>query len=139
VRLAIARTAATPVISDDRGDRQVGNHIKFTEEVDLFNVNSDSVALVDTLGANAGESLNLAMEGVWSAATNVRRAGGSADNTAISTAISVNDIKYVVNQLNRQSAMKFFSEPKAPHPSTRRRCASLISAFVTWTLRTSGR
>lgn len=107
----IARTAVTPVISDVTvAVAKYGNHIKFSENIDLFNVNSDSVALVDTLGANAGESLNLTMEGVFSGAANSRLAGASADATAISTAISVNDIKYVVNQLNRQSAMKFFAE-----------------------------
>lgn len=106
-----ARTAVTPVISDVTvAIAKYGNHIKFTEHIDLFNVNSDSAALVDTLGANAGESLNLAMEAAFNTGSQSRITGASADPTAASTVITAADIKYVVNQLNRQSAMKFFAE-----------------------------
>lgn len=104
----IARTAVTPSISDVTvAIAKYGNHIKFTEELDLFNVNSKSVQLMDTLGANAGESLNLIMESVFNAATNVRYSGGQASASSVTTAITLNDIKYTVNQLNRESAMKF--------------------------------
>jgi N4-gp56 family major capsid protein len=104
----IARTAVTPAISDITvAIAKYGAHIKFTEELDLFNVNSKSVQLMDTLGANAGESLNLLMETAFNAAANVRYSGGQASQSSTTTAISLNDIKYTVNQLNRESAMKF--------------------------------
>jgi N4-gp56 family major capsid protein len=104
----IARTAVTPAISDVTvAIAKYGNHIKFSEELDLFNVNSKSVQLMDTLGANAGESMNLIMEGVYNAATNIRYSGNQGSASSVTTVISLNDIKYVVNQLNRESAMKF--------------------------------
>jgi hypothetical protein len=46
-----------------------GNAISLTEEIDLFNVNSNSLALMDTMGANAGESLNTLMRDVFNGAT----------------------------------------------------------------------
>ena len=86
-----------------------GNWILVTEELDLFNVNTRAAQLLDTLGANSGESLNILARDVFDAATNVRYAGTATANTNVVTAISLNDIKYTVNQLNRQSAMKFTS------------------------------
>jgi hypothetical protein len=49
-----------------------------TEEVDLFNVNTRSARLLDTLGANAGESLNTIAKAEYdNATTNVRYCNGS--------------------------------------------------------------
>lgn len=88
-----------------------GNALLLSEEIDLYQMNLRAMRFMDTLGANAGESLNVLMESVYSGFTNVRYsngavAGGTAD-TNVTSAISVNDIKYAVNQLNRKSAMQF--------------------------------
>lgn len=88
-----------------------GNAISLTEEVDLVQVNARAARFMDTLGANAGESLNGLMQtGILAGQTStmVRLAGGVATTTSIATSISANDIKYVVNLLNRQSAMKMY-------------------------------
>jgi N4-gp56 family major capsid protein len=85
-----------------------GNYLITTEEIDLYNVNSKSAQLMDTLGANAGESLNVLMKGAFSAgASTIRYAGGAANDSAVAAAITLNDIKYSVNQLNVNSAMTF--------------------------------
>ena len=88
-----------------------GNAILLSEEVDLFNVNTKAAKLLDTLGANAGESLNSLMFTTYQAATQVRysngAAGGAASVSNISAAISVGDIKYAVNLLNEQSARTY--------------------------------
>lgn len=105
----LGRDLVQPTITDvTEAMLKYGNAIGVTEEVDLYNVNSKSAQLMDTLGANAGESLNTLMSNVFSAgATNIRYASGAASNSATVNTISANDIKYVVNQLNRNSAMNF--------------------------------
>lgn len=111
------RTSVRPTITDvTAAIQKFGNAINVTEEIDLFNVNSNSAALMDTLGANAGESLNTLMRDQFTngATTIVRNTpNGNAGTAAAATyssvanSIALNDIKNVVNQLNRNSAMKF--------------------------------
>lgn len=94
-----------------------GNAILVSEEIDLFNVNTKAAKLLDTLGANAGESLNSLMFSVYQGATLTRQStgavGGGALGTgagsSVSATISVGDIKYAVNQLNANSAKLFTS------------------------------
>lgn len=108
------RTSVTPTITDVTvAIAKYGNAINLTEEVDLFNVNSNSAALMDTLGANAGESLNTLMRDVFNATTTLVRYGvnsagaPAASYSSVAGSISVNDIKWSVNRLNRNSAMRF--------------------------------
>jgi len=86
-----------------------GNAIQLTEEVDLLQVNVKAARLLETLGANAGESLNELMIDEYQTVTttSLRQAGGVASVGAIVTAISSNDIKWCVNRVNRNSGMKF--------------------------------
>ena len=105
----MGRSLVQPTITDvTEAVLKYGNAIGVTEEVDLYNVNSKSAQLMDTLGANAGESLNKLMSTVFSAgASNYRFASGAADDSAVVQPVTANDIKYCVNQLNRNSAMTF--------------------------------
>lgn len=88
-----------------------GNAVLLTEEIDLQQMNLRAARFLDMLGANAGESLNRLMYDVYNAATLIRYsnglAGGAAADTAVSAAISLTDIKYAVNTLNRNSALSF--------------------------------
>ena len=88
-----------------------GNAIILTEEIDLFNVNTKAVKLLDTLGANAGESLNSLMFSVYQGATQIRYsngvAGGAASVSAVSASISVGDIKSAVNYINEGAGRTF--------------------------------
>lgn len=110
------RDSVRPTITDVTvAIAKYGNVINVSEEIDLFNVNSTTTALMDTLGANAGESLNYQMAAVFQGATDIVRLGGTdtagappaTSVSSISKAITLNDIKFVVNRLNRNSAMKF--------------------------------
>jgi N4-gp56 family major capsid protein len=107
----LGRSAVNPTITDITvAMAKYGNAILTTEEVDLYNVNSKTAQLMETLGANAGESLNVLMRDVFdSGATQLRYAGGVADASSITAAMTANDIKYAVNLLNRNSAMTFTS------------------------------
>ena len=88
-----------------------GNAILVTEEIDLLNVNTKAAKLLDTLGANAGESLNSLMFTAYQGATNARFsnnvAGGAASVSFIASAITVGDIKYAVNKLNSNAARTY--------------------------------
>jgi len=107
----VGRTAVEASITDvTKAIAKYGNAIITTEEVDLFNVNSNTMSLMDTLGANAGESLNLAMATEFQNATLVRLGAGVASEDLIVTSMSLSDIKYAVNQLNRNSAMRTDAE-----------------------------
>jgi len=104
------RDAVNPTVTRvDAAMAKYGNAITLTEEVDLVQVNARAMRFMDTLGANAGESLNGLMQtAVLAGVSTTRLSGGVATSTAIVTAITANDIKYCVNQLNRNSAMKMF-------------------------------
>lgn len=113
----LGRDAVQPTITDvTQAIAKYGNLILTTEEIDLFNVNSKAAQLMDTLGANAGESLNLLMEaafssGVVSGMTRFSNgsAGGAATISTVTSAITLTDIKFMVNKLNRNSARPFTS------------------------------
>lgn len=104
------RDAVNPTITRiDAAMLKYGNAISLTEEVDLVQVNARAMRFMDTLGANAGESLNeLMIDAVQAGVTTsmTRFGTGVASEGAVTDDITVNDIKYVVNQLNRNSAMK---------------------------------
>jgi len=106
----LGRDAVRPTYTDITATVQkYGNAVLTTEEMDLYQVNSKTVDFVDTLGANAGESLNRLMEVVYAGATTIRYSGSAAPTTTVtvSSAITLNDIKNNVNLLNAGSAMKF--------------------------------
>jgi N4-gp56 family major capsid protein len=112
----LGRNAVQPVVTDITvAIAKYGNLILLTEEVDFFNVNSRSVELADTMGANAGESLNVLIRNEFSNASIVRRSGGQTTDSSIAAAITLNDIKFAVNTLNRNSAMKFTSMGTGSH------------------------
>ena len=106
----LGRSTVKPTITDvTKAIAKYGNALLLTEEVDLFNINSGTMALMETLGANAGESLNGVMRLEFDNATLVRYASGAANKSAVVAEIKANDIKWAVNKLNRNSAMKQFS------------------------------
>ena len=89
--------------------QKFGNAIQLTEEVDLLQVNVKAIRLLDTLGANAGESLNELMIDEYQTvtSTSVRNGAAATTITSITTALTAGDIKWAVNHVNRNSGMKF--------------------------------
>lgn len=106
------RNAVNPTVTRvNVATAKYGNAITLTEEVDLIQPNARAARFLETLGANAGESLNeLAVDAYQAVTTtSIRFSGNVASAGAIVTAIADNDIKYAVNRLNRLSGMKFTS------------------------------
>lgn len=105
----MGRSAATPTITDlTVAIAKYGNFMNYSEELDLFNVNSRAAQLMDNLGENAGGTLNALMRNVHDAETTDRFASGVSNASTTVSAITLNDIRWAVNQLNRNSGMKFF-------------------------------
>jgi N4-gp56 family major capsid protein len=90
-----------------------GQAVLLTEEIDFQQMNLRAARFVDSLGANAGLSLNLLMAAAFSAGTtSIRYATNTAGSTAstdaaVSYSIATTDIKWATNTLNRNSAMLF--------------------------------
>ncbi len=105
------RSTVIPTITDITvASAKYGQAIILTEEVDLFNIDPVTMALMDTLGANAGESLNVLQGNVMKAGTNVEFAGAVANKSAVAREIQAFDIKRCTSSLQRQSAQKFDSD-----------------------------
>lgn len=108
------RSLVTPTYSSVTATAaKYGNAIQVTEEVDLFNVNTRSAKLLDTLGANAGESLNTVCKAEYDNATIIRycanTAGGASTSgkSYVSSKMVTTDLQYAVNQINVNSGMPF--------------------------------
>ena len=104
------RTGVVPSITQlDATMVKYGNPIYITEELDLMSVNARSSKFMDTLGENAGASLNGLMETVFSGSVTAQTRLGNnvATNLLIITAIAANDIKFSHNLINRQGGQKF--------------------------------
>lgn len=108
------RSLVTPTYSSVTATAaKYGNAIQVTEEVDLFNVNTKAARLLDTLGANAGESLNTIAKNEYDNATNARycvnAAGGASTSSKsfVTSKIATTDLQKAVNTLNVNAAMPF--------------------------------
>ena len=101
------RDAVNPTVTRiDTTMAKYGNVITLTEEVDLVQVNARAMRFMDTLGENAGRSLNILQQNaIRTGATSKRYSNGVTSDALAITAIASADIKYVVNQLNRNDAM----------------------------------
>lgn len=106
------RSSVAPTVSNvSVAMAKYGNALVLQEELELQQMNYRSARFLDTLGANAGESLNLLMNTEFSNATQVRYsvgiAGGGANDSAVTSKIMLTDIQWAVNKLDRASAMRF--------------------------------
>ena len=102
------RDSVQPSVTDiTKAVSKYGNYILLNEEVDLVNFNGQADKLTKILGINAGQSLNRLQRNELEDNSTIRQGAGAANDAATTTKLSEADIKYVVNQLNRNSAMKF--------------------------------
>jgi len=107
----VGRTTVNPTIQDiTKAVAKYANGIITTEEVDLFNISPMGMALMETLGANAGESLNSVARLEFDNATQIRYASSAANKSAVVAEMKANDVKWAVNKLQRNSAQKIFSQ-----------------------------
>lgn len=108
----LGRQLVTPTVSNvTKAMAKYGNAIQLTEEIDIYNVNTRAMKFMDTLGANAGESLNALMFTEYQNATLIRycnnAAGGATNLSSVKFTVGLTDIKYAVNQLNTNAGMPF--------------------------------
>lgn len=107
------RALVTPTYSSVTATAaKYGNAIQVTEEVDLLNVNTRTLKLMDTLGANAGESLNTILKTEYDNATNIRAANGAvggatASKSYVISKMILGDIQFAVNKINLNAGMPF--------------------------------
>jgi N4-gp56 family major capsid protein len=88
-----------------------GNHYLLNEEVDLINFQpGQNDKLVETLGINAGQSLNRLQRNELEDNSTLVQAAGAANDGATTSKLTKNDIRNVVNNLERNSAVKFTSK-----------------------------
>jgi len=84
-----------------------GNFVVLNEEVDLYNFPGQFDKILQVIGINAGESLNVLQRNIGEDNATLIRSGGAASDGAVSSAVVVNNIKSAVNTLDKNSAMTF--------------------------------
>lgn len=105
------RTTVRPTYTNiSKAVAKYANGVNATEEIDLFNIDSDTMNLMETLGANAGESLNSVARIEFDTASQLRMASGATTTATIVAEMKASDVKWAVNKLNRNSAMKLFPQ-----------------------------
>lgn len=105
------RASVQPSVTDITDTvSKYGNYILLTEDVDLVNFNGQADKLTEILGINAGQSLNRLQRDEIEDNSTLIQAAGAANDAATTTKLAENDIKNAVNQLNRQSALKFTAQ-----------------------------
>ena len=99
VGLSTSVVTATPA--------KYGNYVIPNEEVMKYNSLSQYDKIVQVLGINAGQSLNYLQRNEAEDNLTTVYAGGAASDGAVNSAITLASIKYVLNQLDRNSALTF--------------------------------
>ncbi len=84
-----------------------GNFVILNEEVDLFNFPGQFDKILQVIGINAGKTLNILQRNIAEDNLTLVYAGGAASDGAVSSTITLDNIKLVVNTLDKQSALTF--------------------------------
>lgn len=84
-----------------------GAHLILSEESDLINFNGQTAELVEVMAVQAGRSLNRLQRNVLEDNVTLKYADGATVDGGVSSPISLSLIRAAVNDLNRNSAMKF--------------------------------
>lgn len=102
------RTGVTPTVNDlTAALLKYGNHIILNEEVVIENFNPVTDKYSEILGINAGQVLNQLQRNELEDNSTVEFGGAITTASTIIAAMVLNDVKQVVNLLNRASALKF--------------------------------
>lgn len=87
--------------------QKYGVVIYLTEEVDLINFTGQTDKLMEILGINAGQSLNRLQRNELEDNSTIEFGGAATTATDVTAKIVANDVKKIVNLLQRNNAMKF--------------------------------
>ena len=91
---------------------QYGSYIKYTDQLDIFDVDNMKAQFTDILGDQAALTADVVIRDVISAGTRVIYAGGATSRATVasgSTLIAANDIKLAVLNLKNARAEKYKS------------------------------
>lgn len=97
---ALSVTAVTATMT------KYGNFVILNEEVDLYNFAGQFDKILQVIGINAGQSLNRLQRDIGEDNATLVYANGTSDG-AVNTIAALNDVKNVINTLDRNSAMTF--------------------------------
>lgn len=97
----ITRISAQPV--------QYGNYVSYTDSFDFFkhDPSPEVLKMNELLARNAAETLDDITKEVLATGTNVLYAGGVSSRAALTSGLTVTDIRKAVNQLKRNKAVPF--------------------------------
>ena len=89
--------------------QQYGNYVSYTDSFDFFkhDPSPEVLKMNELLARNAAETLDDITKDVLAAGTNVLYAGGAASRAAMTSGLTVTDIRKAVNQLKRNKAVPF--------------------------------
>jgi N4-gp56 family major capsid protein len=102
------RTPAALSVSDVTATAsKYGNFVILNEEAELVNFNTQMDKIMEVIGINAGQSLNQLQRNIAEDNLTLVYAGAGTSDGDITSAVTLNDIKQVVNTLDKNSAMTF--------------------------------
>lgn len=111
VTFPVRSTSVRPSITEKTATvAKYGQFMYYTEELELYNYSNTLAELADVFGEAAGRTLNMLQRNEEEDNSSAYYASAVANLAAVNASISRNDIKYVVNWLNRNSAMKYESQ-----------------------------
>lgn len=84
-----------------------GNFVILNEEVEAFVYNAHMDKIMEVIGINAGSTLNVLHRNTLEDNGTMVYAAAAASDGAVASAITLNDIKRVINTLQKQSALTF--------------------------------
>ena len=87
-----------------------GNFVILNEEVDLFNFPGQFDKILQVIGINAGQSLNRLQRDIGEDNATLIYANGTSDGL-VNTKLVLNDIKNVINTIDKNSALTFTPDP----------------------------
>lgn len=98
---ALSVTAVTATIS------KYGNFVVLNEEADLYNYNGQADKIVEIIGINAGQTLNVLQRNIAEDNLTLIQASGDSSDGTTDSKITLNDIKLVINTIDKNSAITF--------------------------------
>ncbi len=97
---ALSVTAVTATMS------KYGNFVILNEEAGIFNFPGQFDKILQVIGINAGQSLNRLQRDIGEDNATLVRSNGASDG-AVNTIIDVNALNFVLNTIDKNSAMSF--------------------------------
>ena len=102
------RSAAALSVTDYTATvSKYGNFVILNEEAELFNFNGQMDKIMEVIGINAGQSLNQLQRNIGEDNATVVYAGGVASDGVVESAVTLAELKSVVNSLDKLSALTY--------------------------------